>query len=91
MGAVKAAIDLAQSQGHDNLDAYKVLMNTTVQLAGQAQNILKSNVDLAGQLTATTQTAYKDAASQAQGNKNLVYAGFAVVGIAAVFAFKGQK
>lgn len=87
-GAVKQAIDLARDTGQTSLTGYKLLLDTTLKLASQMEGTLQSNVDLTSKLASTAQSAYADAATQSAGNKNLVYAGMAVVGLATIFAFK---
>ena len=89
-GAIKQAGAIATTALTTNSTNFTTLMDTAKVLAAGAADALKANVALAGQLSTTTQSAYADAAAQASGNKNLVYAGMAVLGLAAVSYF-GKK
>lgn len=89
-GAVKAGADIALSAIATNATNTDHLLAAASTLFKQQQDALAANVDLAKTLTTTATAAYADAASQAQGNKNLVYAGLAVVALAGI-AFIGKK
>lgn len=78
-GAIKAAGALASQALSSNAGNFNTLMDTVKLISQASVDTLKANTTLAQNLTASTQSAYADAASQAQGNKNLIYAGLAVV------------
>lgn len=86
-GAIKLAAGIADSAINSSTTNFGTLLETAQVLAKGSLDALSSNVKLAQSLSSSTQSAYKDSASQAQGNKNLVYAGMAVVGLAAVSYF----
>lgn len=73
-GAVQAALSSSTSNFSTLIDAFKAMGK------GQADS-LQANISLAKDLNATTASAYKDAASQASGNKNIVYVGLAIVAV----------
>lgn len=89
-GALDAGKSIALSGIANNATNTANLLAVADKLFTTQQKALDANVTLANSLASTSASAYKDAASQAQGNKNLVYAGLAVVGIAA-FSFFGKK
>jgi len=78
-GAVNSAIGLAVATGAGALDAYKMLLATTVQLASQSEKTLQSNTDLAGQLATSVTNTATDNTAQAKNKQYLAYAGIAVV------------
>lgn len=83
-GAVSAGTGLASQALISNTANFKTLMDTAALLAKSATSALTDNVKLAGQLTTSTQSAYADASQNAAGNKNIVYAGLAVVAMVGV-------
>jgi hypothetical protein len=89
-GAIDASKSIALSGIANNATNTANLLAVADKLFTTQQKALDANVTLANSLASTSASAYKDASSQAQGNKNLVYAGLAVVGIAA-FSFFGKK
>lgn len=83
-GALKVAGNLANNaliKGSDNL---ALLLETTQKLATSAMDAAKTNTSFAQTMATSTQSAYSDAASLASGNKNLVLAALAVVGLVGV-------
>lgn len=80
-GAVKAALDSTSNNFAVMVDAVKVLGNGAVQA-------INSNTQLTRDLATSTASAYSDAASQASGNKNLVYAGMAVLAVVGLAMMK---
>lgn len=89
-GAIDASKSIALSGIANNATNTANLLAVADKLFTTQQKALDANTTLANSLATTTASAYRDAAGQAQGNKNLVYAGLAVVGIAA-FSFFGKK
>lgn len=89
-GAIDASKSIALSGIANNATNTANLLAVADKLFTTQQKALDANVTLANSLASTSASAYRDAAGQAQGNKNLVYAGLAVVGIAA-FSFFGKK
>lgn len=87
-GAVKAGESVALAAIGTNATNVNSLLTAAELLFKGTTDIVKANNDLARSLTSSTQQAYAGAAEQAQGNKNLVLAGLAVVGIAAVSALR---
>jgi hypothetical protein len=89
-GAIEASKSIALSGIANNATNTANLLAVADKLFTTQQKALDANTTLANSLATTSASAYKDAAGQAQGNKNLVYAGLAVVGIAA-FSYFGKK
>ena len=89
-GAIDASKSIALSGIANNATNTANLLAVADKLFTTQQKALDANVTLANSLASSSANAYADASSQAQGNKNLVYAGLAVVGIAA-FSFFGKK
>lgn len=89
-GAVKAASQLADTALITNAGNFKTLLETAQVLSKGALDALKANTTMAQSLTTSTQSAYADAASQATGNKNLVYASLAVVAMVG-FSYFSKK
>lgn len=89
-GAIEASKSIALSGIANNATNTANLLAVADKLFSTQQKALDANVSLSNSLATTAAGAYKDASGQAQGNKNLVYAGLAVVGIAA-FSFFGKK
>lgn len=87
-GAVQAGANVALSALSSNSTNLDHLLATADHLLTQQQKSLDANVKLTGELAGTAQTAYADAAAQSSGNKNLILAGMAVVGIVAFTALK---
>jgi hypothetical protein len=89
-GAIEAGKSVALSSIANNSTNTANLLAVADKLFSQTTKTLEANTQLAGTLASGARQAYSDATSQAAGNKNLVYAGLAVVGIAA-FSFFGKK
>jgi hypothetical protein len=89
-GAIDASKSIALAGISNNATNTANLLAVADKLFSTQQKALDANTTLANSLASTTASAYRDAAGQAQGNKNLVYAGLAVVGVAA-FSFFGKK
>lgn len=64
----------------DSLDSLTTLVERAFDAADNTANLSRELVEL-------TDGAYADAASQAQGNKNLVYAGLLIAGVVAMTTF----
>jgi hypothetical protein len=86
LGAVQAGTGVALSALNKNAHNIDTLLATADHLFTQQQSSLDANVNLTRQLASTAQTAYSDAAAGASGQKNLILAGIAVVGIVAFTA-----
>jgi len=84
------AIDLSKLAVSSNAANVKSLLDASAMLFGKTAELVQQSNALTGQLAGDVKAAYADSAKQASGNKNLVYAGLAVVGIAAVSYF-GKK
>lgn len=80
-GAIQLAAGIADNAINSNAAGFKVLLDTAQVLAKGSLDALTSNTKLAQSLATSTQSAYADASNQAQGNKNLVYVGMAIVGM----------
>lgn len=84
-GAVQAALNSNTSVVNTALSTNSTNLSTlmdTVKLLGQgALDSLSSNVQLAKDLASGTSAAYSDAASQASGNKTVMYGALAVVAL----------
>ena len=89
-GAIEAGKSIALSGIANNSTNTANLLAVADNLFSKTSEALNANTKLAATLASTANQAYSDATSQATGNKNLVYAGLAVVGIAA-FSFFGKK
>jgi len=76
-GAVVAALNSSTLN-------FATLMDTVKVLGQGAVNSLQANVALAKELSGTSQAAYTDAASQASGNKSLMYGVLAVLAMIAL-------
>lgn len=87
-GALKVAESISNNAITTNATNADKLLTVANNLFSQQTKALDTNVQLAKTLAGTAQTAYQDAASQASGNKNLILAGMAVVGLAVVSMFK---
>lgn len=89
-GAIDASKSIALAGIANNSTNTAALFAVADKLFSQTAKTLDANTQLAGTLASGANKAYADATSQATGNKNLVYAGLAVVGLAA-FSFFGKK
>lgn len=93
-GSVSAALSANTTVTTAAIDANKsntsLLLKAAEKLYGETQKSLDANISLAGKLAGSAKDAYSDASAQAAGNKNLVLAGIAVVGIVAFIALKGK-
>lgn len=90
-GAIDAGKSIALAGIANNNTNTSNLLALADKLFSTQQKALDANVTLANSLATGANRAYADATSQATGNKNLVYAGMAVVGIAAVSFFWKKK
>lgn len=86
-GAISAGKDIALSGISNNATNTDHLLTVADNLFSKTTSMLDANTKLAASLASGANQAYADATSQATGNKNLVYAGMAVVGIVAVSFF----
>lgn len=87
-GAIAAGAAIASAALTGNAGTVASVLDLTKVLFQQSQKSLDANVQLTGQLASGANQAYSDATAQATGNKSLILVAIAVVGIAAVFAFK---
>lgn len=90
-GSVNAGRDVALAGIATNATNVDHLLAAAEKLFTQQQNALDMNANLTKSLAATAQAAYADASSNAQGNKPIVYAVVAVIGIAMVSTLKAKK
>ena len=89
-GAIEAGKSVALAGIANNSTNTANLIAVADKLFSKTSEALSANTKLAATLASGANQAYADATSQGTGNKNLVYAGLAVVGIAA-FSFFGKK
>lgn len=89
-GAIEAGKSIALAGIANNSTNTDHLLAVADSLFTKTTDALSANTKLAATLASGVNAAYADASSQAAGNKNLVYAGLAVVGLAA-FSFFGKK
>jgi hypothetical protein len=89
-GAIEAGKSVALAGIANNSTNTANLIAVADTLFSKMGDALSANTKLAATLATGANQAYADATSQGTGNKNLVYAGLAVVGLAA-FAFFGKK
>ena len=89
-GAIAAGTNVALASVASNSTNVDHLLAAADKLFAQQQAALDMNTNLTKSLASTTQAAYQDAAANAQGNKPIMYAVIAVIGIAAV-NFMGKK
>lgn len=87
-GAIKAGQEIANAALAGNSNTTASVLDLTKILFSKSQQSLDANVQLAGQLASGANQAYSDATAQATGNKSLILAGIAVVGIVGFMAFK---
>lgn len=87
-GAVAAGRAIALSGIAANSTNADHLYALADHLFSNQENALAANVKLTGSLAATAQTAYSDASNQASGNKQLILAAMAVVGVVAFVSLK---
>ncbi len=85
--SLHAASEALFGQIGKNVEA---VLKLTGDLASSAQRDVQNGYNLASELTKGANAAYSDAAAQATGNKSLILAGLAVVGLGAVVMF-GKK
>ena len=83
-GAIQAGASVALAGISSNATNVDHLLAAANKLFTQQQNALDMNTQLTKSLASTAQAAYADAAANAQGNKPIVYAVVAVIGIAMV-------
>lgn len=89
-GAVALAKDIGTTALTTNASNTDHLLSVADKLFSQQDAALKASTDLTKSLAGTAASAYADASAQSSGNKNLILAGMAVVGLAAVSMF-GKK
>lgn len=87
-GAIQGAGQIALASIASNSTNIDHLFSVADHLFTQQQNALDANVNLTGKLAATAQTAYADATNAASGNKQLILAAMAVVGVVAFTSLK---
>lgn len=87
-GAIAAGKGIAEAALAGNSNTTASVLDLTKILFSKSQQSLDANVQLAGQLASGANQAYSDATAQATGNKSLILAGIAVVGIVGFMAFK---
>lgn len=90
-GAIAAGTNVALASVATNATNVDHLLAAADKLFTQQQNALDLNANLTKSLAATAQQAYADASANAQGNKPIVYAVVAVIGIAMVSTLKAKK
>ena len=83
-GAIQAGTNVALAGIASNATNVDHLLAAADKLFTQQQNALDMNTQLPKSLASTAQAAYADASANAQGNKPIVYAVVAVIGIAMV-------
>ena len=86
-GAIEAGKSVALAGISNNSTNTANLIAVADSLFSKTADALSMNTKLAQSLASGANQAYSDATSQATGNKNLVYAGMAVVGLVAVSMF----
>lgn len=89
-GAIAAGKGIAEAALAGNSNTTASVLDLTKVLFSKSQQTLDANVQLAGQLASGANQAYSDATAQATGNKSLILAGIAVVGIVGFMAFKNH-
>jgi hypothetical protein len=82
-GAVSAGRDIALAGIGTNSTNIDHLLSTADHLLSQQQQSMQTSADLTRSLAGTAAGAYSDAANQASGNKQLILAAMAVVGVVA--------
>ena len=90
-GSIKSGENIALAGISTNATNVDHLLAAADKLFSQQQNALDANVQLTKSLASTAQAAYADASANAQGNKPIVYAVVAVIGIAMVSSLKAKK
>ena len=88
MGAIAGAGQVALSALANNATNLDHLLSAADRLFAKQAETQAASVKLTQALAGTAQTAYADAAAQASGNKNLILAALAVVGVVGLSAFK---
>lgn len=83
-GAIDAGKSVALAGISNNATNTASLFAVADSLFSKTSDALAANTKLAASLAGGASQAYADATSQANGNKNLVYAGMAVVAVVAV-------
>lgn len=81
--SIAAGRDIALTSISNNSTNLDHLLATADHLISQQQNGIQAAADLTKTLAGTAQTAYADASNQASGNKQLILAAIAVVGVVA--------
>ena len=81
--SVAAGRDIALTSINSNSNNFDHLLATADHLITQSQATLQGSTDLTKSLAGTAAGAYADAANQASGNKQLILAAMAVVGVVA--------
>lgn len=81
--SIDAGRQIALSGITNNSTNLDHLLSTADHLISQQQAGLQMSTDLTKSLAGTAQTAYADAANQSSGNKQLIMAAMAVVGVVA--------
>lgn len=89
-GAIDAGKSIALAGIANNSTNTDHLLAVADSLFAKTSDLMTTNTKLAATLASGANQAYADATSQATGNKNIVYAGLAVVGLAAM-TFFGKK
>ncbi len=85
---VNNAAAVISAQGNRQSQDFQTLLAATAALGSTMTRTMESNTTLARDMVGASNRAFSDATAQANGSKNLVLAGLAVVGIAAVIAFE---
>ena len=83
-GAITAGTNVALAGIANNANNMDHLLAAADKLFSQQQAALDMNSQLTKALATSTQAAYQDAAANAQGNKPIMYAVIAVIGIVAI-------
>ena len=86
--SIDAGRQIALSGISNNSTNLEHLLSTADHLISQQQAGLQMSSDLTKSLAGTAQTAYADASNQASGNKQLIMAAMAVVGVVAFTSFR---
>lgn len=87
-GAVQAGRDVSIAALASNSTNVDHLLTTAEKLWSTQQAALQSSQDLTKTLAAGANAAYADAANQSSGNKQLILAAIATVGVVAFTSFK---
>lgn len=89
-GAIAAARDVSLTAIRQNSTNTESLFGAADRLFSRSAQILDANMQLTAELSQTAANAYEGATEQANGNRTMMLAGLAVVGVVGIMAF-GDK